>query len=553
VTRGSWLPGVVVLLLLIGAGAVDSEVMDASSLYINGELVSFSSTAAIDGVLYVPIDEASPYLGAEWSVVSDEGGLLRWNGGLRSVAVESLEIIEQAACIPLLELVDWTGGDTYRIGDEFHVTTSPVLLSEVEASDEAFVLRFSGFAPQHTVSEVSDAIVLRFANCELDMVPRTIVLPGGPFTSVRIGRDGSACRVTLYLRTPGELQVERLLTPNTYSLTLGVGDVARRITTTGVSAGITLTEAETVIAGVSARVITTTIAGWRALYRLVPAVDALDSQASGPLAEWLDEARGVVAVGWTAESGLVVIDGMPIRAGADDVWALGADLFGRLSAFAPQIVWTLSLGGRTVPVTGVNRPIAYDELIVYSPGYVGAISSGGIPGTFTVIKVRDEQVVSIYRGGFTIGDPTATVIVASGEMKAYLAGILLGDRIRIRCSLDAEGTDYRHAAGVEGVLAIDGAWALSGDATYESAAWSIVTTDWLGTLSLITITGTQDEAFSSSDIADYLAQAVVGIKDAWVLSTSEPLIQAIHTESTDCTFGPSEPISTALCLIPVHK
>jgi len=554
VTRGNWLWEVtVVLLLSLGISAIASETADTSSLYINGELVVFSTAVDRDEAFYVPIDEVSPLVGAEWIVDSSGVGLLRWGGGLLTVPQTALEEIDQTDCVSLDALVDWIGADIYRIGDQIHVSATPAVLEQVEVSGKAFILRFSEFTPENVVSTAEGTIVLRFADCELDIVPRTIVLANGPFTSVRIGQDGSDCRVTLFLRTSGTLQIERFHKNTLYSVSLFVGDLPHRATETVVAADVSLTEEDTTLAGIQTTIVSTSVSEWRKRYRLTPVVDGSDCTAAGSLADRLDQAGGVVAVGWAAESGLLVIDGMPICAIANDPWALGVDLFGRLSVFSPDVSWTLSMAGLSVPVSDVNREIAYDELIVYSPGYVGTISTGGIPGTFTVIKVRDERVVSIYRGAFTMADPTATVIVASGEMKAYFAGVSLGDRIRIEYTLDAEATDYRHAVSLDGVLAVNGLWTYSDSEVEPSAAWCILATDWLGTFLATTLTAQGEDRLAASDVAAYLEEAMPGLKNVWILGRAEPVAQAFSSDGFACTLGGSEPISVALCLVPIDE
>jgi len=524
------------------------------SLFIDGEPARFSSPIVVsDGTVYAPFDEFALLMGAEAVRTPDgEAVKLRWDGGRREFSLSRFPVFDGEVYISVDWLVSLLGGAVHRIGEEWRVETDLSFLDDLEVSEDEVILRFGGFVPQRVIAQDEEMIRIRFYHCLMRISPRSLVIAGGRMSRVDLASAGpEGCELTISLRSSGTLQIRRMVKPGFYSVSIRIGDEGYFETTTELEGGLSLHEVSTVLSWGGVDVAYLSIADWRRGYRLRPGISPVGVGGLSPVSDIARECGGTAAIGAGSSPRLFVRGGLPYGLGPGGGEALGFDLFGRIFTFPASVSILLYCDGVKIPLDGVNRPLTYGEAIVYSPRYDGEIARG-IPGSFTVIKLRDGRVVSVYDGLFVATDPTAVFIVASGQARSRFSSVDLGDRAEVRTYRLDDGSRVVDAIGIVGVLFRDGA-DLSPSLDQEidrSVAWSIVCTDWYGGLILLSIAG---NGARLNDVSSYLRTLPVPVKDAFVLNAGRAEGLVYSDSGTYERLVDGEQILAALCLVPIER
>jgi len=555
----SGLAGWIVLAsLLLSFAACGAE----DPLFIDGAPAGLSSPIIVSqGSVYAPLDEFSLRLGVEAEGIPDSGVVrFRWDGGRGEFPSTRFPVFSGEPYVSVDWLVSLIGGSVHRIGDEWRIETVPSALDDLEADEGGVVLRFDGFVPQRVIAQDEGTVRIRFYHCRMRISPRSIILAGGRMSRVDIAPvEPEGCELTISLRYAGALQVRRMMKAGFYSASIRIGDEAYFETATELDDGVTLHEVRTVMSEGETEVGYMAVEDWRMDYRLRPGISTRGVSEPSSV---LDIARGcgaAAALGAGSSLRLFVRDGLPYALGSESGEALSFDLFGRISVFPSSVSVLLYCDGLRIPLDGVNRPLIYGEAVVYSPGYDGEIARG-IPGSFTVIKLRDERVVSVYDGSFVSADPTAAFVVASGQARARFSSVALGDRAKIQTYRLDDGSEVVDAIGIVGVLIRDGDDLSSsfgeglGQDPDRPLAWIILCTDWYGGLILLSIAGDGASAGTTlSDASSYLRSLPVPIKDAYVLNAgrAEGLIYSDSGSYEHLMDG--ERVAAALCLVPIER
>lgn len=129
------------------------------------------------------------------------------------------------------------------------------------------------------------------------------------------------------------------------------------------------------------------------------------------------------------EVGLVVIGGVPFSLDGSATFALGIEIPGSLVALTPEVIASAETSAARIALDGVARPVGYDELVGFPPGYTGSIARG-FPERFAVVRIRGGVSVSILDEPSVVADPFAGLLVAVGDARALLAGPRLGAIIK---------------------------------------------------------------------------------------------------------------------------
>jgi hypothetical protein len=535
---GGWM-----LLLLAASARGEGEL-----LFLNGVAVRLESPAIeSEAGLLVPLCEFAPLIGVE-VVASDPAGTfeLRWAGGrLKADSIE-LGASNGAAYASLDWLVGLAGGAVHRLGDDTFVTSEPASLDDLDVSEDRLVLRFSAFVPVEILEDDGDCVRLRFRHCEAPFPYRAVVLSQGPMTRVEAqAAMASSFELRVMLREIGALRLTRFEASGAYAVTVEIGETSMIESITAVAQDRELRELSLPLAGGLTSAVTVHVEAWRSTYRVRPSA----SDGLAELAQLVQEGSAQIGIGAGTEIGLLVIDGTPLSVPAEASTLLVTDAFGRLSSASGTGRIVLDVDGADVPIDDVNRPIRYGETVAYPPGYRGEISAG-TTGGFSVLKIRAGKVVSVYQGTFIDQDPTATLVVASGESRARVAGLSLGDKARLACYIDALPTPLENALTIESVLVRDGVRedsAIGG----EPRAWSVVATDVHGGLIFLSILEGGGSAGATADeVVSLLGRYGVPLKDAYVLAAGSSNSIVVNDRGLH-SLGDDGRVAIALLLAPI--
>ena len=560
--RSGWFGGTIWLALLLSVFSCHGV---GETLFVNG--ASFGSDLALideAGTVLAPLYGFDRVIGMEAEPF--DGGArisLRWDGRRRILSRHDFPVIDGQVYANVERLVGWMGGSIHRIGDTVYVETDPAILTEFDLSDERIVLRFNGFVPDQVIVGSGSEWRVRFFHCTSGLGARSIVMAEGPVQEARLrATETGAVDLVVQLRNPSDMDVVRTLAEGFFSVSLGSAEEVGKETAAGLAretitrlgAGITLHETEIALSAGVTRVNAVTVDSWRDAFRLRPAIPSSGIGTESTILRLASEQAAGLAIDAGESIGVCVLDGVPVSIEPAEQPALCADLFGRLSVEPISADVQLWAGGRVIPIDDVNRPIAYGELMAYAPGYLGDIARG-VPGTFTVIKLRAGRVVSIYQGGFVFEDTTATLIVASGEAKARLASLCLGDAARLE-TLDSDGRPIQQALAAGPVLSVDGLtqaeieWGTINP--QDSQAWSLLVLDWHGGLTLLSVVRDATSPGATGDeVLELLRTLPVPVRDTVVLNhgAASALVVPIGDALVELSGDGSYPIG--LCLIPM--
>lgn len=530
-------------------------------LYLNEEPLSLAHPVIQQGTsLLVPLEEFVPFIGLE--VSSSERQIILRGAGFRQAFDEALfKGQDGIAYVSLDWILEWVGGEIHWVGGDIYIQTGRPEIVDVDASADQVTVRLTGFS-SHTMTlsqqGLSEVLRVFWPHSLLGVDAQLIRVGEADIQDVRILGANGGVELSITLEPGTILATEQLETDDFYALTIRVAEIASRKSIIEVGEGIAVHEWEDVAEGHAIDYVY--VESWRDRFRLAPAVAQNGFQSSASLEAILQETSSVAAISLDCpwESVLtecLIMDGIPYLVSDTPSEVLAIDMFGRWTAFSSLCSVSIKHSGRLLSVDGVNRPLAYGEVVVYTSGYSGSIVRG-IPGSFIAVKIRDDRVVSVYQGPFVPEDASAILVVASGEAKAKLSLIQLGDPIELTCQfLHADGT-YPSAVSAGPQVMGDGAIVLDEDQVNELSALAggtVLACDWQGGLYLLAFEGkkTDDPEEESWSLIDILYSLPTALKDVVLLSSCGR--NAIAYASSHGTFqlGFQDPIRLALSLIPL--
>ena len=527
------------------------------SIHINDVIVSLAAPpiAEADSLL-VPLVEFGALIGIDVKP-SDDGHefLLRWPGRRATYDIDVFSLRQGVHYAWLSWLVGLVEGALHRVGDAVYVEADRATLLEIEADADRIILRFDRYTPDLLVhSDAMANVSISLSNCGSELPPQRTLLGGPGFESVQLHASGrNRADLTVRLAEPAELHVVRHEAAGYYSLRLEPAAFEESESIIDISIGTTLHELSLASESGSIDADFLTIDTWRSRYRLLPAYPTTGLGSGERVDSIAREAGADLAIGVTpygASPSVLVIDGVPLINDSTGSALLTVDFFGRWDVGDPAFTVCAEHTGGKIPIDDVNRPMVYGKAVAYTPGYDGTLVRG-IPGSFRVIKVRSDRVVSVYEGPFVSADSSATLIVASGEAKARFSLVELGDPIRLGCDWSAGERTIVHAFETRPMLLRDGI--VEGALADTSGCCAALATDWHGGMTLLSLScdaaeGAQDMTEIVLAILDRLEAPV---RNVAVLSEGGPSTLVVRNAYDFDRLGAAERYTLALCLVPL--
>ena len=540
-------------LLLIAAGVRGER----TSLVLDGEPIRLEAPVVLDGAsLLVPLDEFGRLIGIEAGEGPQGTTSLRCRTGRRNAEPETLPIVDGIAYASLEWLAALAGATVRDLAGATYVDSNPVPMRELDVSEQRVVLRFDAFVPVEVLAIEADSIRLRVHHCTLPFAHRSFVLAGGPMERLEAQATGiGALDLTVTLREVGALRMRRFEADGFYSVTVEIGAEARIEAVSEIHEGVRLHELDLSFALGPAILAYIRVEDWRMGYRVRPSAASWGLGDLTSLARMAADRGAAAGIAVGAEPALLVIDGVPRNVPPGEVDVLTIDPFGRLAAGRTSGAAALCAEGLEIPIDGVNRPMCYGEAVAYPPGYDGEIAEG-VPGALSVLKLRGDRVVTVYRGTFVDRDPTATLVVASGEACARFAGVPLGAKARLVCLAAgiADGDEtLTHAVTIDGVLIHDGVDVSPADGVRGAQAWSLLAVDWHGGLILLSIVRDDRSAGATlGEVRSFLRTLETPIRDAYVLDASGSSALVVFDDGYD-EVGGGDRTAVGLLLEPISE
>jgi len=556
--RNRGVGGVLVILWIATSMAVFAQ---SGLLYLNEEPLSLVHPIIQQGSsILVPLEEIGPYIGLEIS--NSEGRIVLRGAGFRQAFDEFLFYVQDGTAYASFDwILESVGGELHRVGGDIYIQTPRPEVVDVEASADQVTVRLTGFAPHElTVSQqgLSQILHLHWPHSQLSVDPQLIRVGESDIQDVRIVGSNGGVELSISLETGTIFGTEQLETDDFYALTIRVAETAFHESIIELGDGIAVHEWSS--ASEECSIDYVYVESWRDRFRLAPTVSANGYQDATSLEVILKENAAISSISvdcpWDSSfTECLVMDGIPYLVPDTPSDVLAIDLFGRWTTFASLCSVGVKHAGQLISIDGVNRPLAYGEVVTYAPGYAGSIARG-IPGSFTAIKIRENRVVSVYQGPFVPADSSAILVVASGEAKAKLSLIQLGDPIELVCRFShTEGT-YPHTVSAGPLMIGDGAVALSEDQRAEVSGLlggTVLACDWQGGLYLLAFASQDvgDPQQNSWSLLDTLYSLPTSLKDAVLLSSCGRNSIVYSGPSGTFQLGSQDPIRLALSLIPL--
>ncbi|MBU1048747.1 hypothetical protein KKG90_01865 [Candidatus Bipolaricaulota bacterium] len=529
-------------------------------LYLHEEPLSFSHPILQQGsTVLIPLGEFCRFIGLEFSYADNEV-VLRGSGFRQAFDVATFSIQNEIIYADLNWMMARIGGEIHQIGGGIYLKCSRPHVSAIDASSSEVTVRLSGFS-SHELSTsqqgLSEVVRIFWPNTELELAAQLIRVGESDIQAVRMLGTATGVELSMTLEAGTILSTVQLETDEFYTLTFRVSSMATTESIIETEAGIVVHEWENSALQHELRYLF--IESWRDRFRLRPTVPAAGYPTTASLQTVLHDASAVVAISLDCSSEpatteCLVMKGIPYQISETPSEVLAIDLFGRWAAFSSLCSVRVKHAGQWIEVDGVSRPLIYGEVVMYAPGYAQNIARG-ILGSFTAIKIRDNRVVSVYQGSFVPEDPSAILLVASGEARVRLADIHLGDPIEVDCQFaHADGT-YPYAVSSGPQIMRDGAL-LSDDnlpaGTSFPPGGTVLASDWQGGLYVLAYEGgSVSSSEADSILMDILHSLPTVLKDVVLLSSCGESGIAYAAGDGSFQLGSHEPIRLALSLIPL--
>jgi len=546
--------GIAVCLLFAASWSVA-----AMTVHVNDVPLSLTRPILVeDGSVLVPMSEFGRAVGIE-TIAEADRWVLRWAGSRYGVATDRCAIRDGVPYAGLEWVVGLIGGEIHRVGEAWFVETPVASLEQFEATSDRVILRFDAFVPIVVESSDDGSLHLALHHCASKVGPQLIVLGDEGIGSVRLpsGANGRV-DVSIDIAEGMTYRTEAVESPGFYSFTLEASAQPAEKSIVRVAEGIDLHEQTAILSDAPVRADWLYVDAWRDRYRLVPTLPPTGFGTLSPIEELAACAGAVAAIGLGCgrdplSVGLLVIAGTPYIAAEDADGGLALDLFGWWTYCTGPTTLFARHGGERIPIDDLNRPLQYGEVLAYPPGYNGPIARG-VPGSFTVVKVRSDRVVSVSEGPFVTADPSATLLVASGEAKGRLSLVRLGDALSLECGIGSDATCFEHAVSTGPILVDSGTFAEvpASDLASPLRSWSVLATDWHGGLILLSfVRESGSEAAAAGDLTSLLRSMPVPIRDAIVLGRCRETTVVLRNGSSLFRIGSGDPYASALCLVPL--
>jgi len=530
-------------------------------LYLNEEPLSFAQPVLEEGTtLLVPLEEFAPLVGL--AVSRDAGRIIvRGDGFLQALDTSDVFVQEETIYVALDWILSRIESELHWLGGDAYIQTQRPEALEIDASSERVTLRFTGFCAHvmdRSLQGRSEMVRLRWPHSLLGFDAQLIRVGEADIQEVRLVSSDNGIELTVLLEPGTALAFNELETDTSYSLELRVATTPSHRSVVEVGDGVSVQEWSDVDNGRFIDYVY--VESWRDRFRLAPTASAAGFQATDSLEANLKANRAVVAVSLdcpseSLSSRCLVMNGLPYAVPDTPSSVLAMDLFGRWTTFSSRCAVGIKHAGQIIEVEGVNRPLDYGEVALYSPGYCGSIAQG-IPGSFLALKIREKRIVSVYQGPFVPADASATLVVASGEAKARLSLIRLGDPVDVICQFTHANGTYPHAVSAGPLVIENGLAVLSEDQIGElqqSQGGAALACDWHGGLYFLSFSGgsgsdLDGEPWGLMTVATSLPTT---LKDMLLLSSCRRQALAYAGSTGTFQLGPQDPIQLALSLIPV--
>ncbi len=549
----------VVFLCLLATGACAQEGL----LYLDEKPLSLSPPHVVEGdVWLVPIEPVAIRLGLK-IVLENHRLTVRGPGVQHTVSVDQLRTLHGTLYAPIEWILGFADGEVYRIGESLYIATSPSLLVDLEISPEHVTVRLTRFsAHTETRSTQGDSEILHLCwpNAELRGVAQHIqVGEAGVQESILVGTQRGV-ELTLRVQRGSIWGTESIERDDGYGWTLRLAEHSFEKSTVHAE-GVTAHDWQWSDGDCQVRAVH--VEAWRQSHQLQPllssAAEYLNEQPLGTLLvdhgaiagislDSVDEETGPTA-------GCLIVQGVPYQVSQAPDTLLAIDLFGRWSLLSSPSEAHVRHATQHIPLDGVNRPMAYGEIVAYAPGYTGTIAEGST-GSFVVVKVREDRVVSVYRGPFVSRDISAMMIVASGDAANRIDSVQLGDPVALTGRLSVSRETYRHviSAGPQLMKNGEDTWDDgAAPAHIEVPHASLVAFDWQGGLYFLTLDRNPEMALLAlCTIWEVLQALPTAVKDAVLLSTGSPGVLSYATPHGSVHLGdPNASTSLCLALVPL--
>lgn len=217
--------------------------------------------------------------------------------------------------------------------------------------------------------------------------------------------------------------------------------------------------------------------------------------------------------------GFLLKDGQVLNAPYLNRATLAISFFGELHFVNPHISLTLRTPHGTISVDGINRPMSYDALIVYTPEYAGPRGSWN---NARVVAIRGDQVMWIgSERSVRFTERGIYWLAATGSAKDRLVSLLPAERVKLDYAMSPELYLIRDAFQAGPMLLRGGQIALAPegfqvDIREKLAARSAIARTRDGTLILLIATrDNRSVGMNLYDLAQYLR--TLGAVDAMAL------------------------------------
>ena len=557
--RTGWAAGILVGLFAFLLPAVGKE----GSVFLAGEPFPLQQVLHDEqGRLLVPLEAFGLRAGVEVIELEEEGLVrLHWGEEWAFLPTDDLTRHEGSFYIALEDLIEQIEGAIYRIGEDIHVDIEFHTLISLETSADRFVARFDGYLPYETLSSEPGKIRLRFHRCALgpDLEPSTFVDPVGPLTSAIFSIVfPDAVDVLLEFSEHLFPQIRRICTSGFHSVSITFGQRPTVEVETEILPHLSYCNVETDFGKGPVKFEILHVENWRQGYRLRLALSEGGVGVLGAVGAIREAQQAQLAIGANPFDsgtclpiGLLIIDDTALSISDAPHTALGIDLYGRLSFFQAAASLHLQSGEAFIPIDDVNRPIQPNELIAYTEDYNGTIARGTTE-PFCIIKIRADRVVSIQNTPYIIADPSATLLVASGEARTSISQLVIGDEAIFDYALGPDVPLVTDVVSAGPRLIASGEIVPDAPQSDSTAAHTVLATDWYGGLYLLAVSEASDSVGTSyEDILTILRDRPTQIKDALVLASGAFSALSFREEKTYRDTTCNADVAVALVLIPV--